>query len=317
MPGHGEFDLIREFFTRPARDASVVLGVGDDAALLTVPAGEVLAVTTDSLVAGRHFPETADAFDIGWKSLAVNLSDLAAMGATARWVTLAITLPDNDENFLRDFSLGFFALADQENVSLVGGDTTRGPLSITVTAMGTVPVAAALRRDGAHPGDDLYVSGTVGDAGLGLRLALEQWLDELSPAARDIALTRLHRPQPQLALGAALRGLASAAMDVSDGVAQDLGHLLHASGVGAELALDALPLSPALQSIDPAFAVILALTSGDDYELLFTAPPAARDAVAALPVPCTRIGRITPTRGLALMRDGQPVDMAMTGYTHF
>lgn len=317
MPGHGEFDLIREFFTRPARDASVVLGVGDDAALLTVPAGEVLAVTTDSLVAGRHFPETADAFDIGWKSLAVNLSDLAAMGATARWVTLAITLPDNDENFLRDFSRGFFALADQENVSLVGGDTTRGPLSITVTAMGTVPVAAALRRDGAHPGDDLYVSGTVGDAGLGLRLALEQWLDELSPAARDIALTRLHRPQPQLALGAALRGLASAAMDVSDGVAQDLGHLLHASGVGAELALEALPLSPALQSIDPAFAVILALTSGDDYELLFTAPPAARDAVAALPVPCTRIGRITPSRGLVLMRDGQPVDMAMTGYTHF
>lgn len=317
MPGHGEFDLIREFFTRPARDASVVLGVGDDAALLTVPAGEVLAVTTDSLVAGRHFPETADAFDIGWKSLAVNLSDLAAMGATARWVALAITLPDNDENFLRDFSRGFFALADQENVSLVGGDTTRGPLSITVTAMGTVPVAAALRRDGAHPGDDLYVSGTVGDAGLGLRLALGQWLDELSPAARDIALTRLHRPQPQLALGAALRGLASAAMDVSDGVAQDLGHLLHASGVGAELALEALPLSPALQSIDPAFAVILALTSGDDYELLFTAPPAARDAVAALPTPCTRIGRITPTRGLVLMRDGQPVDMAMTGYTHF
>lgn len=317
MPGHGEFDLIREFFTRPARDASVVLGVGDDAALLNVPAGEVLVVTTDSLVAGRHFPETASAFDIGWKSLAVNLSDLAAMGATARWVTLAITLPDNDEHFLRDFSRGFFALADQENVSLVGGDTTRGPLSITVTAMGTVPAAAALRRSGASIGDDLYVSGTVGDAGLGLRLALEQWLDELSPDARDIVLTRLHRPQPQLALGAALRGLASAAMDVSDGVAQDLGHLLQASGVGAELALDALPLSPALQSIDPAFAIILALTSGDDYELLFTAPPAARDAVAALPVPCTRIGRITTTRGLVLMRDGQPVDMAMTGYTHF
>jgi len=317
MPGLGEFDLIREFFTRPARDAGVVLGVGDDAALLTVPPGDVLVVTTDTLVAGRHFPDDANAFDIGWKSLAVNLSDLAAMGATARWVTLAITLPDNDENFLREFSRGFFALADASNISLVGGDTTRGPLTITVTAMGSVPANASLRRDGAHSGDDLYVSGTVGDAGLGLRLALDQWLDELAPAARDIALARLHRPQPQLALGIALRDIASACLDVSDGVAQDLGHLLNASAVGAELELDTLPLSPALQSIDPAFAVILALTSGDDYELLFTAPPAAREAIAALPVACTRIGRITATPGLVLMRAGQPVDMAVAGYTHF
>lgn len=317
MSGHGEFDLIREFFTRPARDASVALGVGDDAALLAVPAGEVLAVTTDTLVSGRHFPEDASAADIGWKSLAVNLSDLAAMGATARWVTLAITLPDNDDDFLREFARGFFALADRENVSLVGGDTTRGPLSITVTAMGTVAATAALRRDGARAGDDLYVSGTVGDAGLGLRLALEQWPDELAPEAQALALTRLHRPQPQLALGTALKGIASACLDVSDGVAQDLGHLLAASGVGAALALDALPLSPALQAIDPAFAVILALSSGDDYELLFTAPPGQRDAIAALPVPCTRIGHITGTAGLVLMRNGQPVDMAVAGYTHF
>lgn len=317
MSGHGEFDLIREFFTRPARDANVVLGIGDDAALLAVPAGDVLAVTTDTLVAGRHFPEEAAAADIGWKSLAVNLSDLAAMGATARWVTLAITLPDNNEHFLREFSRGFFALADQENVRLVGGDTTRGPLAITVTAMGTLPAATAIRRDGARAGDDLYVSGTVGDAGLGLRLALDQWPDELAQATRDMALARLHRPHPRLALGTALRGVASAGLDVSDGVAQDLGHLLQASGVGAKLELDALPMSTALQAIDPAFAVVLALTSGDDYELLFTAPPAMRDAIAGLPVRCTRIGSITATPGLVLLRNGQPVDMPVAGYTHF
>lgn len=317
MSGHGEFDIIREFFTRPGHDDSVVLGVGDDAALLAVPPGEVLAVTTDTLVAGRHFPDDAVAFDIGWKSLAVNLSDLAAMGATARWVTLAITLPDNDANFLRDFSRGFFALAEQAQVSLVGGDTTRGPLSITVTAMGTVPAVQALRRDGARAGDDLYVSGTLGDAGLGLRLALEQWLDDIAPQDSAHALERLHRPQPRLSLGCGLRGLASACMDVSDGLAQDLGHLLRASQAGAELELDALPLSPALQAIDPAFATILALTSGDDYELLFTAPASARAAIANLPDPCTRIGRISDTGTLVFLRNGQPVDMPVAGYTHF
>lgn len=317
MSGHGEFDIIREFFTRPGHDDSVVLGIGDDAALLAVPPGEVVVVTTDTLVAGRHFPDDAVAYDIGWKSLAVNLSDLAAMGATARWVTLAITLPDNDEPFLRDFSRGFFALAEQVQVSLVGGDTTRGPLSITVTAMGTVPSAEALRRDGARAGDDLYVSGTLGDAGLGLRLALDQWPDDTTPEDRAWALERLHRPQPRLALGRALRGLASACMDVSDGLAQDLGHLLRASQAGAELELDALPLSPALQGIDPAFAAILALTSGDDYELLFTAPASARDAIAGLPAPCTRIGRITGTGTLVFLRNGHPVDMPVAGYTHF
>lgn len=317
MSGPGEFDLIREFFTRPGHDDSVVLGIGDDAALLAVPPGEVLVVTTDTLVAGRHFPDDAAACDIGWKSLAVNLSDLAAMGATARWVTLAITLPDNDDHFLRDFSRGFFALADKESVRLVGGDTTRGPLSITVTAMGTVPAAQALRRDGASAGHDLYVSGTLGDAGLGLRLALEQWLDDIAPQDSAFARERLHRPQPRLALGAALRDVASACMDISDGLAQDLGHLLRASQTGAELELDALPLSPALQRIDPAFAAILALTSGDDYELLFTAPASARPAIAGLPLPCTRIGRLNDTGTLVFLREGQPVDMPVAGYTHF
>lgn len=313
----GEFELIRAFFRRPATDASVRLGVGDDCALLAPPPGEVLAVTTDTLVAGRHFPETAAAFDIGWKALAVNLSDLAAMGAQARWVTLALTLPDSDEAFLRAFADGFFALADAAGVSLVGGDTTRGPLSLTITAMGCVPAGAALCRDGARAGDDVYVSGTVGDAGLGLRLELQQWVDDLDSAAREMALARLRRPEPRLALGLALRGVASACLDVSDGLAQDLGHLLAASGVGAELELDALPRSAALAGIDAGFADILALTSGDDYELLFTAPPSARDAVAALPLPCTRIGGITAEEGLRFRRHGQPVEMPVAGFTHF
>lgn len=317
MAARGEFELIREFFRRPVTDAGVRLGIGDDAALLAPPPGEELVVTTDTLVAGRHFPDTAAPFDIGWKALAVNLSDLAAMGATARWVTLALTLPDSDETFLREFARGFFALAEREGVSLVGGDTTRGPLSLTVTALGTVPAGAALRRDGGQAGDDLYVSGTLGDAGLGLRLELNQWLEDLPTAARDVALARLHRPEPRLALGRALRGVASACLDISDGLAQDLGHLLAASGVGAELELSALPRSAALASIDPAFADILALTSGDDYELLFSAPASVRAVVAALPLPCTRIGRLTTTPGLQLRRNDAPVELPVAGYTHF
>lgn len=317
MSQRGEFELIREFFSAATDDASVHLGVGDDAALLAVPQGHELVVTTDTLVAGRHFPEEAAAFDIGWKSLAVNLSDLAAMGAEARWVTLAITLPASDEAFLREFSRGFFALARQEKVSLVGGDTTRGPLSITVTAMGIVPAGQALRRSGAVAGDGIYVSGHVGDAALGLRLALQQWHDELAPELQELALARLHRPQPRLALGLALRGVASACLDVSDGLAQDLGHLLGASQVGASLQLERLPRSPALAAIDPAFADILALTGGDDYELLFTAAPSAAASLAALPLACTRIGVITAESGLHFTRDGQALDMPVTGFNHF
>lgn len=313
----GEFELIREFFQRPPCSAGVTLGVGDDAALLRVPPGHELVVTSDTLVCGRHFPEDAAPFDIGWKSLAVNLSDLAAMGAEARWLTLALTLPGSDDSFLREFARGFFALADREQVSLIGGDTTRGPLSITVTALGVVPAGTALRRDGARPGDEVYVSGTVGDAGLGLRLVLGQWHDELPADAQAFAAQRLHRPEPRLALGRQLRGLATAGLDVSDGLAQDLGHILAASGVGATLALDALPRSAALAAIDPAVADILALTGGDDYELLFTAPPGARARIAALPGHCTRIGAITATAGLELRHQGQPVELPVAGFRHF
>ena len=319
MSQRGEFEIIREFFLRPASSAGadVSLGIGDDAAVLAVAAGHELVVTTDTLVSGRHFPEDARPFDIGWKSLAVNLSDLAAMGAQARWVTLALTLPASDEKFLREFSAGFFALADQARVSLVGGDTTRGPLSITVTAMGVVPTGKALRRDGAQAGDDLYVSGTIGDAGLGLRIVLDQLLDDISADASAFALSRLNRPEPRLSLGLALRDLASAAMDVSDGLAQDLGHLLQASQLGAELYLEKLPRSVAMAEIDTALADILALTSGDDYELLFTAPVSARAAIAGLQAACTRIGMLTETSALVFVRDGQAVDMPSAGYQHF
>lgn len=313
----GEFDLIREYFQRATADAGVRLGIGDDCALLALAPGEELAVTTDTLVSGRHFPEDAAPYDIGWKALAVNLSDLAAMGARARWVTLALTLPVADEAFLREFARGFFDLALREGVSLVGGDTTRGPLSLTVTALGTVPAGMALRRGGAQAGDDLYVSGTVGDAGLGLRLALGQWHDEIADDARAVALARLHRPEPRLALGLALRGVASACLDVSDGLAQDLGHLLAASGLGAELELGALPRSAALAGIDAGFADILALTSGDDYELLFAAPPSARARIATLPTPCTRIGQLTAAPGLRFRREGVAVEMPVAGFDHF
>lgn len=317
MSQRGEFELIREFFTRPSRDAAVHLGVGDDAALLAVPENQELVVTTDTLVSGRHFPEDAAPFDIGWKSLAVNLSDLAAMGAEARWATLALTLPDSNEAFLREFAAGFFALAEKENISLVGGDTTRGPLSITVTAMGIVPLGQALRRNGAKPGDDVYVSGTVGDAGLGLRLVLQQWLDDLPAADEAFVLQRLHRPEPRLALAKEIRAFASACLDVSDGLAQDLGHILRASAVGAVLDIDALPRSAALAGIDAAFADVLALTSGDDYELLFTAAPQHREKIAALSFPCTRIGSITLEPALVLRREGVPVDMPLAGFQHF
>jgi thiamine-monophosphate kinase len=314
MPGHGEFDIIRHFFTRNVGDSSVHLGIGDDAALLAVPAGYELVVTTDTLVSGHHFPIETSPFDIGWKSLAVNLSDLAAMGAEARWITLAITLPTNNEDFLRDFSHGFFALAQQEQVTLVGGDTTKGPLSITVTAMGVVPQGQALRRSSAKVGDGIYVSGAIGDAGLGLRLALQQWPDEMQEAHADFVRQRLNRPEPRLTLGQQLRGIANACMDISDGLAQDLSHLLIASQVGAVLELSALPRSPVLKTVEPSFADVLALTSGDDYELLFTVPP---ERQYLLPDTVYRIGQITDSGRLQLVRDRQPIEMPIVGFQHF
>ncbi len=327
-----EFGLIRRYFARPGLESpGLRLGIGDDAALLDLPAGETLAVSTDTLVAGRHFPHDATPFDIGWKALAVNLSDLAAMGARPLGVTLALTLPEADEVWLAAFAEGFFALADGHGVPLIGGDTTRGPLSITVTALGAVPPAQALRRDGARADDLLFVSGTLGDAGLGLAFALAQplsWLGEFPPAHRVHALARLHRPTPRLALGQALRGIASAAMDVSDGLLQDLGHLLAASGLGAELQLEQLPLSPGLHYLagegGGARQQVLswALAAGDDYELLFSVAPGQRGAVEALArqldLPLACIGRLTSAGGLCLTWDGRPWEHERPfGYQHF
>lgn len=309
-----EFELIRRHFSRLAPDApGLRLGIGDDCALVEVPPAHELAVTTDTLVAGRHFPQATAPFDIGWKALAVNLSDLAAMGAEARWFTLALTLPSADAAWLEGFADGLQALARQCGLALIGGDTTRGPLSITVTAMGVVPAGAALRRSGARPGDRICVTGTLGDAALALRL-----LD--SPSLPAALRERLERPQPRLAAGLALRGLATAALDLSDGLAGDLGHILAASGVGAEISLQALPASAWFNGLAPdAERLELMLRGGDDYELCVCLPPeAVAEARARLDVPLAEIGSIVAEAGLfAIDETGARQGLDAVGYRHF
>jgi thiamine-monophosphate kinase len=314
-----EFDLIRRHFTRPAKSAA--LGVGDDCALVQAPTGLALAVTTDMLCEGTHFLPGADAQLLGHKTLAVNLSDLAAMGADPRWCTLALALPDADESWIAAFARGFFALAERHGIELIGGDTTRGPRNLCVTAFGTLPKGYALRRDGAQAGDDLWVSGATGEAALGLahlrgRIALE-------PAHRDACLARMHAPEPRIALGRRLRNVATAAIDISDGLAADVGHICERSKLAATIELAAVPRAPALAACtDEALAAACLLAGGDDYELAFTAPPDARDAViaagAAAGVAVTRIGAMAAGTGVTV-RDaaGAPVRLAQTGYDHF
>jgi thiamine-monophosphate kinase len=308
-----EFDLIRKYFDRPARSrqdgsrqpASVVLGVGDDAALMKLRSGMELAVSTDMLVEGRHFRKGADARSLGHKSLAVNLSDMAAMGATPRWATLALALPAANERWLAGFSKGFFALARRYGVELVGGDTTRGPLAICVTILGEVPKGQALRRDGARAGDDIWVSGRLGGAACAL-----------ARPGDTAAARRLHRPQPRVALGSRLRGIATAAIDVSDGFAQDLGHILERSRVGAVVSYAALPKH---RIRDESLERRCVLSGGDDYELLFTARPGARvDATAkALGLKLTRVGGIRRGRGLRILdANGRRLEPAR-GFDHF
>lgn len=316
----GEFDLIRRCCTRarPSR-ADVLLGIGDDCALLAPPAGRQLAVSLDLLVSGVHFLADVDPWRLGWKALAVNLSDLAAAGAEPAWVTLGLTLPAADESWLAAFMDGFFALADRYAVQLVGGDTTRGPLAIAVQVHGFVEPGQALIRGGARPGDLLCVSGVPGEAAVGLALRLGRL--ELPAALAAPCIDHLECPEPRVALGRALRGLASAALDVSDGLAQDLGHLLDASNVGATLDVDALPRSASLQALGAA-ALEPALAGGDDYELLFTIPPDRRDELtacaAAAGVALTVIGRIEAAAGLRLRHaDGRPCFLARSGYDHF
>lgn len=316
-----EFDLIHRFFTRPS--PSAVLGVGDDAALLRLGSGMELAVSTDMLVSGTHFFPDADPFLLGHKTLAVNLSDMAAMGAQPRWATLALALPEVNEVWLQKFSDGFFSLAQQFGVELVGGDTTRGSLNLCVTIMGEVPQGAALRRDGAQVGDDIWVSGKLGDPALALaHLRKEVQLSAENFSACALAL---HRPQPRVALGLALRGVAHSAIDVSDGLLADLEHILKCSQVCAEIHFDALPVSDVLRA--HSLMQRCALSGGDDYELCFTAPVIQRAELKKiaqnLDVPLTRIGSIVENEGLAgsscVVRaaNGSVINIEVSGYDHF
>ena len=325
----GEFDLIRRFFTRPAAAPGVALGVGDDCALLQPTPGMQWAISSDMLVEGRHFFAGTDPQRLGHKALAVNLSDLAACGARPRGFTLALALPEANEAWLQAFAQGLLQLADAHDCPLVGGDTTRGPLNLCVTVFGEVPTGQALLRSGARAGDDLYVSGHLGDA----RLALEALLGRLRlpQALLQGAQQRLEQPTPRVALGLALRGIASSAIDVSDGLLGDLGHVLRASGTGATVdASIAITLIAACADSESAkcqfdldFLRQCALAGGDDYELLFTAPAALRSAVAQAGQACgtavTRIGRIEAEPGLRLVdAQGQALDaQRYASFDHF
>lgn len=318
-----EFALIDRYFAARARKrADVVLGIGDDCALLAVPSGRQLAVSIDVLVGGRHFLADADPEGIGHKALAVNLSDLAAMGAEPAWVTLGLTVPAVDADWLDGFCRGFFGLADRHNVALVGGDTTRGALALAVQVHGFVEPGRALRRDGARPGDRIFVTGTPGEAGLGLEL-LQHRLTA-PPAAAAVLRRRLERPTARLTQGRDLIGVASAAIDVSDGLAQDLDHILQRSAVGARLEANRLPRSAALAATvtDADAQAVAILTGGDDYELCFTVPPQRLEALSARArswdCACSEIGVIETEPGLCCVRaDGSRLMLGHGGYDHF
>lgn len=310
-----EFALIDRFFRRPLRDPGhTALGVGDDGALIRPTPGMELVVSTDMLVAGTHFLPNADPADLGWKALAVNVSDMAAMGAQPRWATLALALPAATESWIEKFAGGFFACAEAFGIDVIGGDTTKGPRNLCVTIFGEVPQGQALLRSGANPGDEVWVSGHPGRAAQGLA-HLQQRHVLAEPGLSD-CLAALHRPQPRVALGLALRGIATAAIDVSDGLLADLGHILDSSKTAAQLQL---AVSPA-----PTFAEQCLLAGGDDYELVFTAPAARHAGIAALASPLqlalTCIGTIvTGEAGAIDLRtlDGQPIEFAPRGYDHF
>jgi thiamine-monophosphate kinase len=316
-----EFNLIARYFTRPTKRA--VLGIGDDCALIKVATGCELAISTDTLVEGVHFFAGANAEKLGHKSLAINLSDLAAMGATPRYVTLALTLPTIDAEWLAAFSRGFFSLADEFDVELIGGDTTRGPLSITLTVMGEIEAGRALRRDGAKAGDDIWVSGTLGGAALAL-MQLQNKI-QLQPHIFSRVEDRLHRPSPRIALGKTLLGAASAAIDISDGLAADLGHICERSKLSAVIERDLLPLASSLMSVRADLRDECSLSGGDDYELCFTASVAARAEIEIAGAKCsvavTRIGsmKILDQNQLvkAIDGSGQDVSPKKSGYDHF
>lgn len=323
MPALNEFELIKRFFTYPARGA--VLGVGDDAALTRVRHGMELVISTDMLVAGRHFLAGDDPDRLGHKALAVNLSDMAAMGATPRWATLALALPRVDVRWLSAFMRGFMRLARRHGVDLVGGDTTRGPLNICVQIMGEVPRGRALRRDGARAGDDVWVSGTLGDAALALVASRKRIA--LTRRERRKLVSRLHAPAPRIILGVALRGIAHSAIDVSDGLVADLGHICERSRLAAVVHFDRVPASAIMRrNLGRPAARAALLAGGDDYELVFTVGRARRETIARLArrlrLKLTRIGRVTRRRRgapLVTVLDvaGRPVAVKHGGYEHF
>ncbi len=316
-----EFDLISRYFSRPSCYAT--LGVGDDCALLPPCPGMQMAISTDMLVEGRHFFPYADPEKLGHKCLAVNLSDLAAMGATPRAFTLALSLPEANPNWLAAFSEGLFAVADAHGCELIGGDTTKGPLTICITIFGEIPPGLALRRDAAQAGDDIWVSGTLGAA----RMALAVYRHELSidVAMQHAAAARLHTPTPRIPLGLALRGIAHAAIDISDGLIGDLGHILDRSKLGGTLNVDALPHGDILAVLPPEMRRRFTLAGGDDYELCFTAPTTNRAAVLAAAqsaaTAVTRVGTIDASPGLRLIdANGAMINLqslALSSFDHF
>ncbi len=324
--GLGEFELIRRYFQRDARrgESGVVLGIGDDAALLELPPNTHLVAAVDTIVAGRHFPPSTAARSIGHRALAVNLSDMAAMGATPAWATLALTLPDADAAWLEEFSGGLLDLADRHSVALVGGDTTGGALTVSVQILGHVPRGAALRRDGARAGDLVVVTGTLGDAGAGLAIVtggLPRRADH-QDAMRAALVQRFDYPAPRVEFGLAARGIASAAMDLSDGLAGDLPKLARASGLAAHVAVEALPLSDPLRAVASVEQCReWALSAGDDYELLLTVPPGRvaelQDAARRLNLTLTTIGEMTPGAGVMWSLNSADFTPSASGYDHF
>ena len=314
-----EFDLIAKYFTRPVKHAR--LGVGDDCALVGVSPGCELAVSTDTLVSGTHFFADADAEKLGHKALAVNLSDLAAMGALPRYVTLALTLPSIDDAWLAAFSRGFFALADKQDIELIGGDTTRGPLSITLTVMGEIAIGKALRRDGAKDGDDIWVSGNLGGAAAALKHL--QGSITLPAGAFEGAAEKLHKPQPRIALGRALIGIANSAIDISDGLVADLTHICERSRMAADINWADVPISTSLLSLGLEQRVACALAGGDDYELCFTASEKMRHELRRIAtesgLPLNRIGTVLQGRPKVHVRDetGAEIKTMSAGFDHF
>lgn len=319
----GEFSLIKQYFTsQPVKRKDVSTGIGDDCAILTVPEKQQVAISTDTLVSGIHFLPTISPEDLAYKALAVNISDLAAVGADPAWASLALTLPQVDNDWLEAFSRSLFALAEYYSIQLIGGDTTKGPLSLTITIQGLVPQGMALLRSGAKIGDWIYVTGFLGDSAAGLAV-LQNRLQPSQPESRDYFITRHLRPQPRLLQGQALRSLASAAIDISDGLISDLNHILTASGCGARINLDALPYSTAMKSqVSKEQAEVWALSGGEDYELCFTVPEINRGALdialAHTGADFHCIGQIMPiAEGIRYLREGKEVHPNLKGFDHF